>query len=425
MVALRHLGRPYWAVFATPIITGVATLGVLATAATNQESEFLVNKATVMNALQDSPAPIARTYVGAFAAKDGPLQLKTGADALASGLFAPFPRDTNAMSSWALKVRRGGSEDVVELEMPSGSLGTMVLDGVRRMGGHLDTDLVTDGAYITGTITNNLGYRLADASLVLDFRVHRVGNLRPGETRQVEVPVPSAASAGFGLPNSFSSLLYPTSSTDRRGQETARRDLLDSIFGSTSAWTRTEMLGLTLVGWLDGDGLPLEAREARATVGENTVYLASLPVQLVTGREIEVPAPLIIRRYMGSAAFGRQTFGSYDLAAGESMALQFILPAPPGRFRLQELRLNVEGRISGRGAAQRNGPGRVSLLNWREGEWQEFEVAFGPNAIPQPERYVSAGGEVRVRYLFPAQQGPGPSSISLSRFDLSAWGVAR
>jgi hypothetical protein len=67
-------------------------------------------------------------------------------------------------------------------------------------------------------------------------------------------------------------------------------------------------------------------------------------------------------------------------------------------------------------------PFTVSLFNWRVGEWQAWEVNSGSSIIPGGERYVSAAGEVRVRYSLDASLGQSVREVRISRLDVTPVG---
>src|SRR5438552_1089811 len=83
-----------------------------------------------------------------------------------------------------------------------------------------------------------------------------------------------------------------------------------------------------------------------------------------------VTAALVPHPSLGTTTANRQQFGSYDLAPGESVALQFSLPVQSGKFLLERLNLNVDARLRGPGAALAD-YGTIQFFNWRTSEWEE------------------------------------------------------
>jgi hypothetical protein len=91
---------------------------------------------------------------------------------------------------------------------------------------------------------------------------------------------------------------------------------------------------------------------------------------------------------------------------------------------MQQLRLNIEGVVQGR-VRQTQLPFTVSLFNWRSAEWQAWEVGSGSSIIPDGDRYVSAAGEVRLRYTLDASLSSTVREVRLNRLDVTAVGAIR
>lgn len=61
--------------------------------------------------------------------------------------------------------------------------------------------------------------------------------------------------------------------------------------------------------------------------------------------------------------------------------------------------INIHGRLRGVPGAP-SALGEVSLYNWQRSEWEDRIVGFGRNLVRDMAPYVSANGDVRVRYTF-------------------------
>ena len=96
----------------------------------------------------------------------------------------------------------------------------------KNLGGKIDTDLVADGDQVSGTLTNNLGQRIRFVSLVLDSQnVAVLGDIEPGETRNVSLAVSDRGAVGYGVPNGLTQQLY-SGWNSSRPEDVSRRDLL-------------------------------------------------------------------------------------------------------------------------------------------------------------------------------------------------------
>ncbi len=427
-VALRRIGRPGWSLVTIPLITGVAAVGTFTLAGAARESDLVLNAVSLVRGNQQAPAH-GRSYVSVLSRQQALYDIRADESSLVSGLFYPFPRDPNAEGqNWSLRVSGGSAPIIDDLQLTAGTLGTFVADSQLSRLGRIESDLRVEGRHLVGTVTNDLGVPLYDATLILDYQVARIGDFKAGETREVAMALNAAATAGFGPPTSFSSLLYPSplgpAAAARRGTDAARRDVLDSAFGQGFNFQRLELAGPTMMGWLDRGVLNMDVRDAQPARLESTLFIGSIPISVPKGFEGELPAQTVTRRQLGAATLNRQQFGSYDLASGESIAFQFSLPVSNGKLILDGLYVNIDGRFRG---STVGGPplGEVALYNWQAAEWEERIVGFGRNLVRDPAPYVSATGDVRVRYTFRPTADSGISGVSFSRFDVTAAGLMR
>ena len=434
---LARFGRPGWSVVTIPLITGLAAVGTFTLANAVRDSDVMINKVSLIRGSPRAPA-YGRTYVSLLSRQPATYSVRGSDTALVSSLFFPFPRDPGIdTQGWSLRVEDGPAPTVSNLQLAGGTLGTFAIDSQLTPVGRVESDLRVEGRQIVGTVTNGLGGTLQDARIILDYQVLALGDIKSGETIRVGdtqdaasrgVPAlnlnPTAA-AGFGPPTSFSSQLYPgAAGGGRRVTDAARRDVLDSVFGSGFNFTRLDLAGPTILGWLDKSVVPLDVANVRPAVVESNLYISTLQLGIPKGFEGELPAPSIVRRQLGTATLNRQQFGSFDLASGESIAFEFSLPVSNGKFLVDGILVNIDGRFRG---VSGGGPslGEVSLYNWQLAEWEDRIVGFGRNLVSDASPYVSATGDVRVRYTFKPPPDSGITGVSFSRFDLTASGFMR
>jgi hypothetical protein len=426
---LRKLGQPTWLMATAPLATGVAALLLFAVATANRDSDAVMTRVSIIRAMPGQPVGHAHTYAGLLAKQQGSYSVRGADGSLIYGQFFPFPRDPASEGpNWNLKVQSGSGASIDELAIQPGSLLTFTVDSQFRTQGGLETDVWTDGRSILGTITNRTGYTISDAVLMLDYLVYPSGGgritLKPDETHEINgFELPVAASAGYGPPQNFAGNLYP-SNQPKRVSDTARRDVLDSIFGTTFNLPKLDVQGLTLLGWMETPGVELEVSPARPASVDTTLYTAMLPVRLQKGYEGVVPAPLVIHRPLGATTATRQQWGSYDLAPGESVALQFSLPTSSGKFLMERLMLNVEARLRGPGSANAR-LGDVQFFNWRTADWDEQPIYPGSNVVQSSGNYVSGTGDVRMRYTFKPLPDAQVTGVTFSRLDVNAAGLMR
>lgn len=424
-VFLQRFGRPGWSLVTIPLITGLAAVGTFTLAGAFRDSDVIVNKVGLVRGYPDAPA-YGRTYVSVMSRQPATLAIRGAESSLINSLFFPFPRDPAPDGTpWTLKVVGGMAPAVEDLELAAGALGTFTVDSQVDLPGELESDLRVEGQQLVGTITNRLDTTISDATLIVDYQVLRIGSLESGESREVAMALQRSASAGFGPPTSFSSLLYPgPPGRSRRSVDGARRDILDSAFGSGFNFTRLDLPGPTLLGWIDAPAATVEVQDIPAAVLDTTLLIASVPITLPQGYEGELPPGVLTRRQIGATTLSRQQFGSYDLAPGESLAFQFSLPVGTSKFLLDGLYVNLDGRLRGVPGAP-SVLGEVSLYNWQRSEWEDRIVGFGRNLVRDMAPYVSATGDVRVRYTFKPPPDTNATGVSFTRFDVTASGLMR
>ena len=67
----------------------------------------------------------------------------------------------------------------------------------------------------------------------------------------------------------------------------------------------------------------------------------------------------------------------------------------------------------------------AAFFTWRADEWQAWEVGPGTSIVPTGERYVSATGEIRLRYTLDASLATSVREVRLNRLDVTAVGAIR
>jgi hypothetical protein len=391
------------------------------------EPDVAVTRLAVVRPIEmgESAAAYTHEYLSILAKRDREFSFVLPTDALAKGLYFPFPRphdesDTN----WPFRVSEGARPILDRLALKQGQLATAEVDGQLRHAPGVQADLQVENGAMTGVLTNRTGGRLSDAYLVVDNQFTPLGTLELDQPRQVDLLLPRQAAAGSLAATALAERLTPPGASGRPGAA-ARRDLLESLFSHRFLFSRMELRGPTLIGWLERSPRALETPAVRTGTADFTLLVQPLQPQLPRGFEGEVPAAAMNRRDLGIGSGVPSDREYYTVSPGEALTLQFALPPSDGRFQLQQLRLNVEGGIVGRAPRSQQPHYTVSLYNWRAAEWQGWEVGNGSSIVPDGERYVSAAGEVRLRYTLDQALTPSVREARLTRLDVTPIGVVR
>jgi hypothetical protein len=372
----------------------------------------------------NSSAAYTHEYVSVLARHDGTFNFVLPQEDLSRGLYYPFPRPSDESdSTWPFRVLEGAQPSLDHMQLKQGQLATAQIDGQLKDAPGVQADLQVDHGALTGIVTNRTGGRLSDAYIVVDSDIRPLGTLEKDQSSQVDFLLPPQAAAGNLAATAIADKLTPPGSSGRPGAS-ARRDWLESLFSARFLFARMEMRGPTLVGWLEQAPNQILAPDFRLSQADFSLLVQPLEPQLPIGFEGEVPAAAMNRRDLGIGSGAPTDRDYYTVAPGEAVTLQFMIPPSEGTFQLNQLRLNIEGVVQGR-VRQTDVPFTVSLYNWRAAEWQAWEVGAGSSIVPDGDRYVSAAGEVRLRYTLDSSLGATVREVRLNRLDVTAVGAIR
>jgi hypothetical protein len=415
-----------WGLLSVVGLTAGAGALAFAIALQRAEPDAAITRVIVVRPIDvgNSSAAYTHEYVSVLARRDGNFSFVLPSEDLSRGLYFPFPRPADESdSTWPFNVLEGAQPTLQNLQLKQGQLATAQVDGQLKEAPGVQADLQVDHGSLTGIVTNRTGGRLSDAYVVVDSDIRPLGTLEKDQSSQVDFLLPSQAAAGNLAATALADKLTPPGSSARPGAS-ARRDWLESLFSARFLYARMEMRGPTLVGWLENAPNEIIAPDFRLSQADFTLLVQPLEPQLPIGFEGEIPAAAMNRRDLGIGSGAPTDRDYYTVAPGEAVTLQFMIPPSEGTFQLNQLRLNIEGTVQGR-VKQTDMPFTVSLFNWRAAEWQAWEVGSGSSIVPDGDRYVSAAGEVRLRYTLDASMANTVREVRLNRLDVTAVGAIK
>ena len=419
-------GMVGWGLLSIVTLTVGASVVAFVVARQRAEPDAAVTRVIVVRPIDvgNTSAAYTHEYISVLARHDGKFNFVLPPEDLSRGLYFPFPRPSDESdSSWPFRVSEGAPPSLDNMPLKQGQLATAQIDGQLKEAPGVQADLQVDHGALTGIITNRTGGRLSDAYIAVDTDFRPLGTLEKDQSSQIDFLLPPQAAAGNMAATAIADKLTPPGSSARQGAS-ARRDWLESLFSARFLFARMELRGPTLVGWLEQAPNQILAPDFRLSQADFTLLVQPLQPQLPVGFEGEVPAAAMNRRDLGIGSGAPTDRDYYTVAPGEAITLQFMIPPSEGTFQLNQLRLNIEGVIQGR-VRQAQLPFTVSLFNWRAAEWQAWEVGAGSSIVPDGERYISAAGEVRLRYMLDASLGSTVREVRLNRLDVTAVGSIR
>ncbi|MSQ37815.1 MAG: hypothetical protein EXR61_05835 [Chloroflexi bacterium] len=427
-LVLRRVGHLEWALWVMPLLTVGAAAAAFATARTSSESEVLFNKLSLVRASDTVADAYSRTYVSAFSPRDGTYDIEiTGrdgpAEGLVSALFFPFPAPsgTPTPGAGAIRSQRGESTVLKNFSLDARALGTFQIDARVPADGSIKSHLKLGSQGLAGTVSNGTRGKISNAALVVGQEVVRLGDLAPGEVRNVVVPIGEGSPIGFVDIPSTVRQLYPNPglATPVSTSDAMTRDILDSAFNSSFALaTRLDLNPVSLVGWLDQSPITLQARNARTSELDRTLMVAHLTVDPTSGEDVRIPSAMIERRNL-VAGTGRISQTALVMSSGETILFEYALPHRPDRFTIANLALDLGGSTPANVPLQ--DVAQAAIYDWPSAEWRDVPLVPGLNGLGDPARVVSALGHLRVRFTY-RQTSAAAGSLNLDRFGLSVFG---
>jgi hypothetical protein len=423
---LGRRGMVGWGLLSVVGLTVGAALVSFAAARQRAEPDAAMTRVVVVRPIDvgNSSAAYTHEYVSVLARHDGVFNFVLPQEDLSRGLYYPFPRPSDESdTTWPFRVLEGAQPSLDNMPLKQGQLATGQIDGQLKEAPGVQADLQVEHGALTGIVTNRTGGRLSDAYIVVDSDIRPLGSLDKDQSSQIDFLLPPQAAAGNMAATAIADKLTPPGSSGRPGAS-ARRDWLESLFSARFLFARMEIRGPTLVGWLEQAPNQITTPSFRLSEADFTLLVQPLEPQLPLGFEGEVPAAAMNRRDLGIGSGAPTDRDYYTVAPGEAITLQFMIPRSEGTFQLSQLRLNIEGVVQGR-LRQADVPFTVSLFNWRAAEWQAWEVGPGSSIVPNGQRYVSAAGEVRLRYTLDASLASTVREVRLNRLDVTAVGAIK
>src|SRR5438105_100030 len=426
LFVLGRRGMVGWGLLSVVGLTLSAGLFAFVVARQRAEPDAAMTRVVVVRPIDvgNSSAAYTHEYVSVLARRDGVFNFVLPPEDLSRGLYYPFPRPSDESdSSWPFRVSEGAHPTLESMQLKQGQLATAQVDGQLKEAPGVQADLQVDHSALTGIVTNRTGGRLSDAYVVVDSAIRPLGTLEKDQSSQVDFLLPPQAAAGNLAATAIADKLTPPGSSARPGAS-ARRDWLESLFSARFLFLRMEMRGPTLVGWLEQAPNQIIAPDFRLSQANFSLLVQPLQPRLPIGFDGEIPAAAMNKRDLGISSGAPTDRDYYTVAPGEGVTLQFMIPPSEGSFQLNQLRLNVEGVVQGR-VKQTDVPFTVSLFNWRAAEWQAWEVGSGSSIVPNGDRYVSAAGEIRLRYTLDASLAATVREVRLNRLDVTAVGAIK
>ncbi len=408
-LVLRWRRKLHLAWLTIPVITLVFTGLSFGIGYAKRGTDLIINKIAIIRAQPDLPAQVT-SYIGLFSPANQAYQIEVAGNHLLSPLSNYYdPWGGGYASGGNLTFLQGNPSMVRGLTVSQWSMQSFMTESIWSFDGQMRADFEIEAGKLVGTVTNETGYLLRDAVVILQTSFTRLGDLPAGASTAVTLDLGNFQDTMYGA--SMSWKLYEEEYNKLMGAPSRQiefnRMVLEGVLdqqymyggGFTPGVTRsaTELSlarEVTLLGWMDEVPPDVLVNGEAPQETANALYLIRLPYQIPVEGEIDLPPgfiPGLVAEMPVSGGTCGASSTSIWMDKGEAV-MEYILPVELSNIRLDNLQLALQ-TDSGWG----NVP-RIDLYDWQTETWKNLDnPAFGVNVIADPQNLVSQGGLVRVR----------------------------
>ncbi|MEP7358019.1 MAG: hypothetical protein ABI847_12305, partial [Anaerolineales bacterium] len=323
-IILRRLKRRELAWLTVPILVVVFSLGAYLTGYQLRGGQPTLHRLAVVQVWPDSAFARVDGLVGLFSPRRAQYDLSFGEGFLAR----PMPSDAFGTSvSSSFFVEQADVTRISAVKMEIGAVEPFVVQGQMAappFESQLSLEVGSSGLLLQGTLTNRSSLTLVDAVLLAPGGVQRIGDLAPGASVTINLPLtdaranaappndilPAQAAVGLLLPQGY----VPPSSYDSTiddilgntyyyndRQQFRRYSLLSAVVDSYGGSVRGN--GVYLAGWTSETPLTAQVVNARYQTVDSTLYLVNFKPQLKLGAgTLVIPPGLMTWISLGGTA---------------------------------------------------------------------------------------------------------------------------
>jgi hypothetical protein len=434
-LVLRRLKRRELAWVTIPALVLVFSLGAYLAGYQLRGGQASLHRLAVVQVWPDAPYARVEGVAGLFSPRRTQYDLSFGAGFLAR----PMPVDAYNGTAGSFTVEQADQSTIRNIRLEVGAVEPFVVQG-QMPAPSFEADLVLNVSTATpalkGSVTNHSNLTLTDAVILGPGGVQRVGELAPGASWEVTLPLvgtrASVAPANEVLPALGTQaplgagIYYPPSNYD---------STIDDILGNTYYYNDREQFrrysllsalidayggsvrgsGVYLAGWTSESPLPIEVVGRAFDTVDRSLYLVALTPRLeVSSGKVIIPPGLM--QWLALNPTPSTTPTPYDmyLNLGNVYDLRFM-PSLAVPFREVEslvMHLTSYG-LTGAVAVE------VALWDFSESVWVTLpSPTWGDTTLQAPARFVGPSGEIQARISNNTQL-----QVNVERLDFTLTGL--
>ena len=433
-----------------PIILGsivVFTLLAYGLAFYQRGASLKDNSISIIQINQGGTSAHITTFLGIYVPDQGDFTLHVPGESLAQPIDNQFllgnPTVLSNDDVSASVVSGTGGTDLKLMGLGPWTFHPVVLEQDRQLQGSLVAHLSLYNNSLTGTIANTLTTSLSDVYVLLSHSYVRIGNLSPGETRQVDLPLSDAtqqpgktladqiAESG-GLPASYfpyADNAQPQTDFQRHmallsalngagfsfppcGQSCNARSITsgDTIYVTGGKVPNPSVIHTpdplletgtpaTLIGWADQpvSGIDNLTINGTSPTGRHDTFI-QMPLSIDVSSPLKVPSDFIAGQVIDIQSFDAQAIlpGIYSMTTG-GLTFEFTLPDIT-KLQVHGLTITEPDLL-----ASPSGPStnvshlQANLYNWRTGAWDTITLLKDTFTTSDTQAYIGPGGRAMLQ----------------------------
>lgn len=414
---LRKLKRRELAWFTIPILVVMFSGGAFVLGLGTRGTRSIVNHLAIVQVWPEREQARVHGLVGVFSPNRSLYTVQVKGNYLAHPM-ADSPLGSTQV--WDM-VQKDNELVIQDLRIDAGGIEGIVVEGQAQAPEFLsDVTLQFDstGTIVKGEVRNNSTLTLQDAVILGPGQVQNIGTFSPGDSVNVQLRVSGSSLvnpngnfppyASYGYDNTMQDVFgisYVGSSDD---QDLARRfNLLQAAMG----YSGSRGGGIYVVGWADTS--PLEvALSGKAFKAEHTaIYIIALNPKFQADNPSILTLPPVMFNWerLDTASYqDNSPYNSFFYTGTSQFRFRLNQPIPYQAVKSLTFHLT---NYSMQGPHQLN----LSLWDFTQNEWVLIDsTSWGDVNIPEPERFVGFGGEIRLQI-----ENPNQTSVDVERADFT------
>lgn len=405
-----------------PVIVLLFSLGTYFVGANLRGQNAIVNQLSLAVSSAQADEAQVQTLIGLYAPQRGEYDMSIPGDVairpLTPGYFGFGTNNTSIE-----KITLGEETAVNNMRLDVGEVATFITQSTQpaiRIGGEATLETNEQTIVLTVNIQNNSQQTLENALLLLGHYGIDVGEIPPGDSKQIVETFTQATLTRNGFGTTGSSSFSPSGSPLSNNLNTLlgsfnyysdpilypRWQLIQAL---ESNYNTNFLNQLTLVFWTDGPGLETTLNRG-STTSNVTLHFVDMPLEtnLADSNAQFIPASFLDWTVIESNnVFSPQPNSISFGGNSASVAFEFSpLADELQSINIESLTINVE-------TPSINEPfPRLQLWDWDAEIWVELDDAdWGDTAVTNPTPYIGSNNAVRIRLVDQSSFGIYLSSV--------------